>query len=500
MDRAVVLVLLLVLALGGAPVAAASGQPHVLPVAGVTVLRGFHEPDGPYGPGHRGLDLDVEVGALVRASADGIVGFAGRVVGVTWVSVDHGGGIRTTVGDLADVVVVRGDVVRAGDVLGRFAGSPHPDASGLHFSARRDGRHVDPRTLLAPPEPWIPTLVGPGGWEPHDQPDVPGWQEWDGETRWGFLRASPSATTAGWQDAPNPNHVVAVSGLGSSSAHPALDARLLGYDGSDVTQLSWAGRSGGPGSDPDDPQRDQRPYGPQHTEVGVDEGARLLDIQLRAQWARHPGQAVDLIGHSMGGVVIIQYLMTRHDPADPGLPPIGHVVTFASPHAGADLASAIRTASGDPVVDLLLGGIAHDLDTVAPGSRPITDLSVGSALTVANTEAFERAVADLYSGPLANGTRVLTLSGEVDVVAPDHRTGLPGAPHVMVPGGHTTMTDSQAAMQVLRAFLADQPVPGGGGGWGAWLAPSVGLSERALGVLLGGPIAAIRGGGDWARG
>jgi len=56
-----------------------------MPVAG-PLVRGFDARAGPYGPGHRGIDIAAPVGELVRAPAAGRVVFAGPVAGVNWVT------------------------------------------------------------------------------------------------------------------------------------------------------------------------------------------------------------------------------------------------------------------------------------------------------------------------------------------------------------------------------------------------------------------------------
>jgi len=57
-----------------------------MPVAGA-VVRGFDVRAGPYGAGHRGIDIAAPMGELVRTPAAGRVVFAGPVAGTTWVSV-----------------------------------------------------------------------------------------------------------------------------------------------------------------------------------------------------------------------------------------------------------------------------------------------------------------------------------------------------------------------------------------------------------------------------
>lgn len=107
--------------------------------------------DAPWAPGNRGVDLEAEPGEPVRADLDGVVAFSGVVAGTRWVTVDHGGGLVTTYGDVVDAVPT-GRRLRAGDVLGRVAS----DTVALHWGARLDGVYVDPLLLL---RRWRPRLV-----------------------------------------------------------------------------------------------------------------------------------------------------------------------------------------------------------------------------------------------------------------------------------------------------------------------------------------------------
>src|SRR5690606_28484862 len=124
------------------PPAAASGG-VVLPVDG-PLLRLFERPPGPYAAGHRGVDLAALPGTPVRAALPGKVTFSGEVAGVGWVTLDHGGGLQTTYGDLRPRLLSAGRRVVAGDVLGRLA----PGRAWVDWGARRDGDYLDPLTLL----------------------------------------------------------------------------------------------------------------------------------------------------------------------------------------------------------------------------------------------------------------------------------------------------------------------------------------------------------------
>ncbi len=102
-------------------------------------------PQGAYA-GHWGIDLGAEPQTIVRAPSAGIVTFAGMVAGNRTVTVDHGGGIRTTNSYLHEIRVGRGAQVRAGQTLGT-SGTAHGE-SAVHLSVRVDGRYVDPMRYL----------------------------------------------------------------------------------------------------------------------------------------------------------------------------------------------------------------------------------------------------------------------------------------------------------------------------------------------------------------
>lgn len=138
-----------------APAAVASPADTVRPVPG-EVAAGFDPPEQPYGPGRRGVRLAAEPGDAVRAARAGDVVFAGPVAGTPWVSVDHGGGLRTSYGPV-EPAVRAGEHVAAGAVLGRLA-----DDGSLHWGARIEGTYIDPLDLL---RSWRPVLV-PRGEQP----------------------------------------------------------------------------------------------------------------------------------------------------------------------------------------------------------------------------------------------------------------------------------------------------------------------------------------------
>jgi murein DD-endopeptidase MepM/ murein hydrolase activator NlpD len=130
------------------------------PLAGSPVVtRSFDLANGPYGAGHRGVDLAGTPGQAVLAAGDGVVVFAGVVAGRPVVSVDHPGGLRTTYEPVAPAVGA-GQPVARGSPLGTLeAGHPGcPGAACLHWGLRRGDVYLDPLLLLRPPRvrllPW----------------------------------------------------------------------------------------------------------------------------------------------------------------------------------------------------------------------------------------------------------------------------------------------------------------------------------------------------------
>ncbi|MFG1923685.1 peptidoglycan DD-metalloendopeptidase family protein [Cryptosporangium sp. NPDC048952] len=115
------------------------------------VVRRFEAPDGPYGAGHRGVDLAGTPGAVVRAAGAGVVRFAGPVGGRGVVSVTHDDGRRTTY-EPVRASVRAGDRVVPGTPLGHLDGT-HLGCGAetcLHWGLIVAGQYVDPLTLLGP--------------------------------------------------------------------------------------------------------------------------------------------------------------------------------------------------------------------------------------------------------------------------------------------------------------------------------------------------------------
>jgi septal ring factor EnvC (AmiA/AmiB activator) len=114
---------------------------YLLPVEGRLVTGTGEISDA--GVHARGLTFAAAAGAQAIAPRPGRVAFAGPVRGYGEVVIlDHGGGWTTTITDLADLAVRRGDRVEARQPLGRTAGGK------VDVELRKDGRPVPIALLL----------------------------------------------------------------------------------------------------------------------------------------------------------------------------------------------------------------------------------------------------------------------------------------------------------------------------------------------------------------
>ena len=131
---------------GGAPPVAALGT-WSWPVSGAHALaRPYVAPAGPYGPGHRGIDIRSAAGAPVLAPADGVVHFAGFVVDRPVLSIEHAGGVLSSF-EPVQTALVAGDRVSRGQVIGTLLAG-HCATPCLHLGVRVGGQYVNPLLFL----------------------------------------------------------------------------------------------------------------------------------------------------------------------------------------------------------------------------------------------------------------------------------------------------------------------------------------------------------------
>lgn len=102
---------------------------------------------------HAGMDIKGNVGAKVKCSNDGTVDkiYEDPLLGWT-VEVKHSDGVVTRYSNLSSSVnVTAGKKVKAGDTIGgigQTAASEGAMESHLHFEALKDGKNIDPKSLM----------------------------------------------------------------------------------------------------------------------------------------------------------------------------------------------------------------------------------------------------------------------------------------------------------------------------------------------------------------
>jgi murein DD-endopeptidase MepM/ murein hydrolase activator NlpD len=100
---------------------------------------------------HQGVDLAAEPGQLVLAAARGVVLRAGwNGAHGNQVVIQHDGDVTTRYSHLSRLLVLPGDVLESGDVLGTAGMTGLATGVHLHFELWRDGEPVDPLDEMGP--------------------------------------------------------------------------------------------------------------------------------------------------------------------------------------------------------------------------------------------------------------------------------------------------------------------------------------------------------------
>lgn len=126
-------------------------RPSAWPVDGrlLSSFGGRTDPFSGEGAVHTGVDLSAAMGTPVHAAADGIVAHAswGGQYG-NLVVIDHGNGMQTWYAHLSHFLVVPGQEIRRGEILGRSGATGRVTAPHLHYEVRVGGTPVNPYKYL----------------------------------------------------------------------------------------------------------------------------------------------------------------------------------------------------------------------------------------------------------------------------------------------------------------------------------------------------------------
>lgn len=125
--------------------------PSIWPVHG-EMTSGFGWRASPWGYGgdwHPGMDIAVEYGTPVEATADGEVVFSGWYSGYgKLVQIDHGNGIVTLYGHNSTLVVETGQYVRKGQIIAYAGSTGASTGPHVHYEVRLNGTPVNPANYL----------------------------------------------------------------------------------------------------------------------------------------------------------------------------------------------------------------------------------------------------------------------------------------------------------------------------------------------------------------
>ncbi|HKW39671.1 MAG TPA: M23 family metallopeptidase [Gemmatimonadales bacterium] len=112
------------------------------------VTRGQVRPGDP-AESHPGIDIAVPAGTPVRAAGGGMVEAAGTDPSYgLFVLLRHASGYETMYGHASRILVRDGDSVQAGQVIALSGNSGRSTAPHLHFEIRREGKSLDPLTVV----------------------------------------------------------------------------------------------------------------------------------------------------------------------------------------------------------------------------------------------------------------------------------------------------------------------------------------------------------------
>jgi murein DD-endopeptidase MepM/ murein hydrolase activator NlpD len=128
-----------------------NAAPNLWPVEG-HVTGSFGERIDPFngeGAFHSGVDISTGFGTPVIAPADGTVVFADFLGGYgRAIVVDHGHGITTRFGHLANFAVIAGQRIQRGDTIGYVGLSGRSTGPHLHYEVRINDTPVNPYKYL----------------------------------------------------------------------------------------------------------------------------------------------------------------------------------------------------------------------------------------------------------------------------------------------------------------------------------------------------------------
>lgn len=119
------------------------------------VLRTFDPPDKPWMSGHRGVDLEaMHDGVPVTSPESGTVSFVGVVVDRPVITIDHGGGLRSSF-EPVESRLTAGTLVSKGETIGTLQPGHCGALACVHWGIRRGDAYVNPLEFVTDLRPSI---------------------------------------------------------------------------------------------------------------------------------------------------------------------------------------------------------------------------------------------------------------------------------------------------------------------------------------------------------
>lgn len=126
--------------------------PDKWPVQGGEISSPYGSRVGPIEGGyewHQGIDIAVDFGAPVYASAAGKIEQAGWNGGYgRYVRINHGNGYESAYGHMSSLAVEAGQQVAKGEIIGFVGSSGYSTGPHIHYEVLVDGQTVDPYYML----------------------------------------------------------------------------------------------------------------------------------------------------------------------------------------------------------------------------------------------------------------------------------------------------------------------------------------------------------------
>lgn len=128
-----------------------SSTPDMWPIHGpISSWYGFRESPGGFGSTyHEGIDIAVDYGDPIEATANGVITQSGWVGGYGYlVEIKHDGGLVTRYGHNSALLVSVGQQVEQGEVIALAGSTGNSTGPHCHYEVRINGDSVDPTYFL----------------------------------------------------------------------------------------------------------------------------------------------------------------------------------------------------------------------------------------------------------------------------------------------------------------------------------------------------------------